>query len=199
MTEIAALVLAAGTASRYRAAGGAEPSKLVAIYRGEPLVRRAARVALQASATVVVVTGHAREAVETALEGLPLRFAHNPDYATGIASSLKTGVAALPASVDAALVLLGDMPDVPAEAIAQLVATFAANPRALAVAPVIEGRRGNPVLLGRGLFARVEKLTGDEGARRLLAGLAAGELVEIAFESQGVARDVDTPGDLASS
>ena len=196
MTEIAALVLAAGTASRYRAAGGAGPSKLVANYRGEPLVRRAARLALASARTVIVVTGHARADVEAALEGLPLKFAHNPEYETGIASSLKTGLAALPATVDAALVLLGDMPDVPADAVARLIEAFAANPQALAVAPLIEGRRGNPVLLSRALFPRVEKLTGDEGARRLLAGLSAGELVEIAFEAPGVARDVDTPGDL---
>ena len=196
MSEIAALVLAAGTASRYRAAGGAETSKLVANYHGEPLVRRAARLAVASARTVVVVTGHAREAVEAALEGLPLTVAHNQNYDTGIASSLKTGIAALPASVDAALVLLGDMPDVRAEAVSRLVDTFAASPSALAVAPLIDGRRGNPVLLSRALFARVDKLSGDEGARRLLAGLRADELIEILFESQGVARDIDTPSDL---
>ena len=94
------------------------------------------------------------------------------------------------------MVLLGDMPDVPTEAITRLVDAFAANPNALAVAPLIEGRRGNPVLLSRALFARVEQLAGDEGARRLLTGLSPDELIEIEFEAQGVARDIDTPGDL---
>src|SRR6185437_13977294 len=82
MAEIAAIVLAAGRASRYRAAGGAEPTKLVAEYRGQPLVRWAARAALASRARpVIVVTGHARAEVEAVLAGLDLRFVHNADFA----------------------------------------------------------------------------------------------------------------------
>src|SRR6202453_2804923 len=140
MTEISAIILAAGRSSRYLAGGGAEASKLVALYRGEPLVRRVARAALASSARpVVVVTGHARTDVEATLAGLPLVLAFNPDFASGLASSLRTGVAALPASAAGAVVLLGDMPDVEAAMIDRVVKAFLTSPNPLAAAPVHSG------------------------------------------------------------
>jgi molybdenum cofactor cytidylyltransferase len=199
MTEIAALLLAAGSASRYRAAGGPEPSKLVASYRGEPLARAAARAALGAGLAVTVVTGHAREAVEAALQGLPLSFVYNPDFATGLASSLKAGVRALRPETDGALVLLGDMPEVTPALLTRLVAAFAARSDALAVIPVHAGRRGNPVLLARALFGDIEALTGDEGARRLIQAADPGRVVELDVADAAVTLDIDTPADLAAT
>jgi molybdenum cofactor cytidylyltransferase len=197
MADVAAILLAAGRSSRYRAAGGAEVSKLVADYRGEPLVRAVARAALASrAAPIVVVTGHAREDVEAALAGLPLGFTHNPDFASGLASSLKAGVAALPPAAVGAVVLLGDMPAVAPAAIDRVVAAFLARPEALAVAPVVAGRRGNPVLLSRALFAEVARLEGDEGARRLLGAV---DVTEVRFDDAGVALDIDTPEDLATA
>jgi molybdenum cofactor cytidylyltransferase len=200
MTEIAAIILAAGRSSRYLAGGGAEASKLVALYRGEPLVRRVARAALASSARpVVVVTGHARTDVEATLAGLPLVLAFNPDFASGLASSLRTGVAALPASAAGAVVLLGDMPDVEAAMIDRMVEIFLTSAEALAAVPVHAGRRGNPVLLGRALFAAVARLEGDEGARRLLREAAPDRVAEVPFDDAAVALDIDTPDDLTAA
>jgi len=200
MADIAAVILAAGRSSRYLAGGGVEPSKLVAEYRGEPMVRRVARAALASRARpVLVVTGHARAAVEAALAGLPLAFAFNPDFASGLASSLKTGVAALPEAASGAVVLLGDMPDVEADAIDRVVEAFLARPDALAAAPVLAGRRGNPVLLGRALFAHVSRLEGDEGARRLLREAAPERVAEVQFDDAAVTLDIDTPEDLVAA
>ena len=200
MGEVAAVVLAAGRSSRYLAGGGAEASKLVAEYRGEPMVRRVARAALASCARpVVVVTGHARMDVEAALAGLPLAFAFNPDFGSGLASSLKTGVAALPEAALGAVVLLGDMPDVEAEMIDRIIEAFAAHPDASAAVPVHAGRRGNPVLLGRALFSAVARLEGDEGARRLLREAASGRVVEVPFDAAAVALDIDTSDDLAAA
>lgn len=197
MAEIAAIVLAAGSASRYRAAGGAEPTKLIAEYRGEPLVRWAARAALASRARpVVVVTGHARAEVEAALAGLDLRFAHNPDFAEGLATSLRRGIAALPASVAGAVVMLGDMPEASAATADALIAAFEAKPDSLAAVALYRGRRGNPVLLGRGLFAEVARLRGDEGARGLLQGLAPERIATVEVGEAGVTKDVDRPEDL---
>jgi molybdenum cofactor cytidylyltransferase len=197
MVDIAALVLAAGRASRYRAAGGAEPTKLVASYRGKPLVRWAAETALASRARpVVVVTGHARAEVETALAGLDVRLVHNPDFADGLSTSLRTGLAALDPQVAGAVILLGDMPDASAHVIDALIAAFAAAPGAQAAVPVFEGRRGNPALLGRDLFAEATALTGDEGARGLLQRLDPARLVAAPVRDAGVGRDIDTPGDL---
>jgi molybdenum cofactor cytidylyltransferase len=197
MSEIAAIVLAAGSASRYRAAGGLEPSKLVAPFHGEPLVRAAVKAALAAKLSGVVVTGHARDEVEAALAGLEITLAHNADFPSGLASSLKVGVAALPAGASGALVLLGDMPRVSPHVLSRLANAFAARPDALAVIPVFAGQRGNPVLLARALFAEVAKLQGDAGARRLLQAADAARVVEVEFGDEAVTLDVDTPEDLA--
>jgi len=61
---------------------------------------------------VIVVTGHERERVEAALKGLPVQFVHNPDFAVGLGGSVRTGIAAVPAAADGAIVCLGDMPQV---------------------------------------------------------------------------------------
>jgi molybdenum cofactor cytidylyltransferase len=140
--RIAAIILAAGHSTRM---GG--PNKLLAEIGGRPLVRIAVDEALASSAQpVIVVTGHQREKVEAALEGLKVQRVHNPDFAEGLSTSLKTGLAAVPDNVDGAIVCLGDMPQVDAALINQLIAAFGPVKGALAVVPVFDGRRGNPVL-----------------------------------------------------
>lgn len=198
MSSIAAIILAAGQASRFRAAAGeAGPAtKLVAQLDGKPLVRHVAQAALASrAAPVIVVTGHAEEVVRAALEGLPLTFTHNRAYASGLASSLQQGLASAPPDCDGALVMLGDMPLVSPQIIAQLIEAFDHNPTTKAVAPVREGQRGNPVLLSRALFPAVAALSGDVGARALLAA-AQGEIIEVAVASRAVTFDVDTPDAL---
>ena len=200
MIEVGAIVLAAGLSQRFRAAGGKGPSKLVALLGGEPLARRAVQAAILSRASpVVVVTGHARAEVEAALEGLPVVFSHNADFASGLASSLKAGVATLPAGVAGALVLLGDMPRIDASVLDRLIQAFDANPGALAVAPVHAGRRGNPALLSRALFTAITYLEGDEGARRLLREAGPGRVLEVAIEGEATSLDIDTPEDLAAA
>jgi len=200
MTRVGAIVLAAGQSSRFRAGGGSDRTKLVAKLDGEPIVRRIAEAALAAKARpVVVVTGYARESVEAALAGLGVGLAFNPNFASGLASSLKAGLAATPPDVAGALVLLGDMPQVGAPLIDALIDAFLMREGALAAVPSREGRRGNPVLLGRGLFEAAMRLTGDEGARQLIGALGANELIEVETPDTGVTFDIDTPEDLAAA
>ena len=195
--RVAAIVLAAGQGARFAAqAEGA--FKLLAPLRGEPLARHAVRAAIGSRARpVVVVTGHMRDRVMEALAGLTFTPAHNPAYATGLSSSLKAGLAALSdEEVDGALVLLADMPGVSAALLDELVAAFARDPSVEALIPVHDGRRGNPVLLGRALFSAIGQLAGDEGARRILA--AASRAVEVPVADDAVVLDIDTPDALAS-
>lgn len=200
MIRVAAVVLAAGRSSRFRAAGGAEETKLVAMLDGKPIVRLVVEAALTSRARpVVVVVGHARGALEAALAGLSLTFAFNPDYATGLSSSLRVGLAATPAEVHGALILLGDMPRVEARLIDGLIDAFEAQPNARAVAPAQDGRRGNPILIGRALFEQAKRLEGDEGARRILAALPKGDIIEVAAPNCDVSFDVDTPADLTTA
>jgi len=200
MVRIAAIVLAAGRSTRFSEAGGREATKLAAPLAGAPLARYAAEAALASKARpVVAVTGHARAAVEAALDGLSLRFVHNARFASGLASSLHTGVAALPEDVDGVVVLLADMPAVAPQLIDRLVAAFAERPDALAAAPIHEGRRGNPILLARALFPAVAELDGDVGARHLLDALPRDRLLEIAADGLDASLDVDTPQALEAA
>jgi molybdenum cofactor cytidylyltransferase len=200
MTDIAAIILAAGRSTRF-AARPDDATKLVGELCGKPLVRHAAEAALHSFARpVVVVTGHQRAAVEAALTGLDLTLAFNPDYAAGLSASLKRGVATLPATCAGAVILLGDMPLVSDALIDRLIGAYAqgcvAAPQTpLAAAPVRAGRRGNPVLIGRALFPAIAALDGDQGARCLLDRVIH-RIVLCAVEDDSALIDVDTQAAL---
>ena len=189
---VAAVVLAAGRSTRM---GG--PNKLVAEIGGKPLVRIAVEEALASKAKpVIVVTGHQREQVEAALAGLPVRLIHNPDFAQGLGTSVKTGIAAVPAEVDGAVICLGDMPQVDAALIDRLIAAFDPEKGALAVVPTVDGERGNPVLWSRRFFPDLMTIEGDVGARRLI-GRYGEAVVEVPVSGKAAFTDVDTPEALA--
>jgi molybdenum cofactor cytidylyltransferase len=187
--RVAAIILAAGRSSRMGSA-----NKLMAELDGKPLVAHAADAALGSRVErVVVVTGHEAERVRQALGRRKLEVVHNPDYASGIASSLAAGLAALKDSaVDGVLVLLGDMPRIAPTQLDRLISAF--NPlegRAICV-PTFNGKRGNPVLWGKRFFDAMTHLKGDVGARHLIA--ENGDLVaEVAMPDDAVLTDVDTP------
>jgi len=196
MPGVSALVLAAGRATRFSAGSStlvAESSKLLADLEGKPLVRHVVLAALGSRAAgVIVVTGHAAEGVRQALAGLDVRFVHNPDFAAGMASSLLAGLAALDPRASGALVLLGDMPCITSAIIDILIARFeAGGASADAVVPVFEGRQGNPVLLGRAVFPALRALTGDQGARRVLAEPGR-TVLSCPIEDAAIEADVDT-------
>jgi molybdenum cofactor cytidylyltransferase len=185
---VAAVVLAAGRSTRM---GG--PNKLIAEIGGKPLVRIAAEQALASRAKpVIVVTGHQRERVEAALAGLPVRLVHNPDFAEGLATSVRTGIAAVPVVADGAVICLGDMPQVDAELIDRLIAAFDPEKIALAVVPTFDGKRGNPVLWSRRFFPDLLALEGDMGARHLI-GRYGEAVVEVPVTGKAAFTDIDTP------
>ena len=167
------------------------PNKLLALFSGKPLIRRTAERALASKAAgVVVVTGHQRERVRSALAGLDVAFADNPDFADGLSTSLKAGVAALPAAAAGVLVVLVDMPCVSSADLDRLIEVFRKSGGKAVVRAAHEGRRGNPVLLPRSLFEAVARLEGDTGARHLVE--AEGQDVVDVEIGAGASVDVDT-------
>jgi molybdenum cofactor cytidylyltransferase len=190
--RIAAVVLAAGRSTRM-----GTTNKLLAEILGKPLVRIAAEAALASRAKpVIVVTGHQRERVEAALAGLPVRLVHNPDFATGLGSSLKAGIAAVPADADGVIVCLGDMPQVDAGLIDRLIAAFDPEKVALAVVPTFEGKRGNPVVWSRRFFRDLMTIEGDVGARNLIVRYGEA-VVEVPVTGKAALIDIDTPEALS--
>jgi molybdenum cofactor cytidylyltransferase len=192
--NVAAIVLAAGRSTRM---GG--PNKLLADLSGKKLVRIATEQALASKASeVIVVTGHQAELVEQALEGLKVKFVRNPDFAGGLASSVKSGIGAVSDKSDGAVICLGDMPLIDAELIDRLIEAFAPDRGNLIVVPVAEGRRGNPVLWSRRFFGELMTLDGDIGARHLIS--KHGETVaEVPVEGESAFLDIDTPQALETA
>jgi molybdenum cofactor cytidylyltransferase len=186
--RVAAIVLAAGRSSRM---GGA--NKLLTEIEGLPMVTRAVDVALASRARpVIVVVGHDAPRLRAAIGDRPVTLIENPAYASGMASSLKAGIVALPVDIDGALVCLADMPQVGPQTLDRLIAAF--NPlegRAICV-PSWDAKRGNPVLWAKSFFPEIASLAGDVGARHLIGQY--GELVaEVPMPDDGVLLDIDTP------
>jgi molybdenum cofactor cytidylyltransferase len=191
--RVAAIVLAAGRSTRM----GAE-NKLLADLGGTPMVRRVVETALASRARpVLVVTGHMAAEVAAALAGLDVTLVANPDYAMGLASSLKAGIRAIPEECNGALILLGDMPRIAPEHLGSLVGAFAAAPESIVV-PAHEGRQGNPVLWPRRCFSELAQLEGDAGAKRLI-GAHPEQVRQVEIGTLGIFADVDTPDDLAQT
>ena len=181
---IAGVVLAAGAGRRF---GGA---KQLAVVDGEPLVHRACRIALAAGLDpVLVVLGAHADAVAAALADLPVRTLVNPRADEGMGTSVACAAAALAADpvVTALAILLADQPDIPPDHVRALAA---------AAAPVAatrhSGTLGAPAAFARSMFPALAGLTGDQGARDLIASSA--DRAEIVLEHGG--RDIDTPADL---
>ena len=188
---VAAIVLAAGESRRM---GGT--NKLTLTVDGVPLVARVVDAALASRADpVVVVTGFDDDAVRRALAGRPVQVVHNPAYGEGMSTSLRCGLGAVPATTDGAVVCLADMPRLTAAVIDRLIGAFDPARGTAACVPAYRGRRGNPVLLSRDLFASAETIVGDRGARDVVA--AAGDAVAVVdWDDDSVVFDVDEPGDL---
>jgi molybdenum cofactor cytidylyltransferase len=193
LPRVHGLLLAAGQSRRM---GG--PNKLLARFDGEFLVRRAARELLAGGVSgVTVVTGHERGKIEAALAGIDVRFVHNPDFGSGLAGSLKVGLAAVPQRDAGALVALADMPGVTAADFRRLADAFAASGGGSIVRATDRGKRGNPVILPRPVFGLVAEVKGDTGARQIVeSGEAPVVDVEI---GEAASLDVDTPDRLQAA
>lgn len=190
---VAAVILAAGRSTRM-----APVNKLTADYQGAALVRHAAEAALASrAAEVVVVTGHDADAVRAALVGLEVRFVANPDYATGLASSVKAGVAAVGPHATGAVILLGDMPGVTSAVIDALIRAFEGAGGAKICQPSYDGKPGNPVLWPATLFGEFDELSGDVGAKPLLARHKA-DVLGVDVGTDAIHMDIDTPTDLGA-
>ncbi len=196
--RVAALVLAAGRSTRM---GG--PNKLLADANGEPLVVHAVKAALASQAVeIVVVLGHMEDQVRPTIEkAVPpksrLRFVTNPDFAEGLSTSVKTGIGALGANIDAAIVQLGDMPGVGAPLLDRLIAAFSPVEGRTICVPTVGGKRGNPVLWARRFFPEMAKLSGDSGAKHLI-GEHADLVCEVEMAGEAAITDIDTPEALAA-
>ncbi|HTE74040.1 MAG TPA: nucleotidyltransferase family protein [Actinomycetes bacterium] len=185
MTAVVGLVLAAGAGRRF---GG---PKAVVELAGERLVDRAVRVLADGGVSqAYVVSGSVALTVAGAV------VVENPDWESGMASSLRAGFDALPTEAMAALVLLVDHVGLTPAAVRR-VAGEVTGPASL-VAATYDGRLGHPVVLGRDWWPEVRATAaGDQGARAVLAA-HRDVLVQAECSDVASAADVDRPGDLTT-
>jgi molybdenum cofactor cytidylyltransferase len=192
-TCVVALVLAAGRSTRIGAA-----NKLLARINGRPLVRIVCETALGSQVErVLVVTGHQSETVRESLDGLDVEIVENREFATGLASSLRAGLGALPENTSAVVVLLADMPSIRAGDIDRLIAALDIGRGAQIVTATHNGKRGNPVVWPSRFFAELSAVSGDKGGRDLIARYAD-RVVGVELGSVAAA-DLDTRQQLAGA
>jgi molybdenum cofactor cytidylyltransferase len=182
------VVLAAGLSARLGT------NKLLLRLDSEPLVRRAARLALEAGLSpVIVVLGHEAEQVAAALDGLPVVSVVNPDFRAGMHRTLQHGIEQVPAECAAAVVLLADMPFVSAAMLAELVARFrsGAEPLVLSLYGEVQAP---PTLYARSLFPEIA--AAGEACGRQIVLAHRGEAAELRWPEAALA-DIDRPEDAA--
>jgi molybdenum cofactor cytidylyltransferase len=182
----AGIILAAGGASRF-----GQPKPLLE-WRGQPFVRRVTLTALEAGLKpVVIVTGNASDAVQNSVEDLPVQTVYNPEWQTGQSSSIKAGINALPPQSGATFFLMADQPQVTSEILSAQLDLYR---RTLApiVAPLIGGKRGNPVLFDQATFPALRSITGDSGGRQVFSQF---HVTWLEWNDVSLLLDVDTPED----
>jgi molybdenum cofactor cytidylyltransferase len=185
--NLAGLLLAAGGATRFGS------PKVLAPFHGQPLVRRGVQLLMpRCPAGVYVVVGASADGVRAALAPESVNFVENPDWASGLSTSLVRGVAALPAAAEAVLILLCDQPAITAADLDALIAAWQIEPELIAAAG-FRDRLGPPVIMPRFVWPQLAALRGDQGARSLLEWHAEHTAVPMPH----AAFDVDTPEDLA--
>jgi molybdenum cofactor cytidylyltransferase len=189
--RVAVVLLAAGRGSRF----GAEAPKTLARLGRRPLVTHAVAAATKSGLRPVVVVVGCQAPDVAAAAGVLAEVVENPAWEEGMSTSLRAGLATVIAdpTVTAVAVALADQPKIGSDAY-QRLATAHREGAQLAVA-TYGGRRGHPVLIVRPHFDEAMRMTGDEGARSLLA---AHDVVEVPCDGTGDAADVDTPADLAA-
>jgi molybdenum cofactor cytidylyltransferase len=143
---------------------------------------------------IIVVLGGSAEAIQEQVPLHNFRVVINELYQQGMATSLQAGVSAVDPASDAALIVLADQPFLRPDTIARLIDEYCAL-KPVAVVPMYDGVRGNPILLDRSLFPEIMELIGDAGCRSILSKHSE-NILKIPVEDIGILLDVDTQADL---
>ncbi|WP_306250661.1 nucleotidyltransferase family protein [Parvularcula sp. IMCC14364] len=200
MHDLAAIILAAGQSSRFGAA-----NKLLAPLNGRPLLAHSLDTVCKLGlGQIIVVSGHDHEAIAQIAQPYAVRVQHNPAYKTGMGSSIACGATALNPEVAGVFLCLGDMPYLTDTVFQAVVDQFTAHgnhgrkgsraPGSI-VRPVFEGRPGHPVLFPADVFPALAGLTGELGARDIIAAEQS-RLLTINWPDHTVLADIDRPEDL---
>lgn len=187
--QIAVIIPAAGFSSRYTG-----DLKLLETLGDITVIEQVVRTARAAGFTeILVITGHGREKIEETMLVAGVRTVFNPEFGTGMGTSIAMGVKHAPDS-DGYLIWPGDMPGIMPRSIRALIDSSATGS---IVVPVFERRRGHPVLFSDAFFSELSRLGSDEGARCILEANPSC-IVEVDVDDPGIHLDIDTKENMAT-
>jgi molybdenum cofactor cytidylyltransferase len=187
--SVAAVVLAAGSSSRL-----GQPKQLAPIAGRPALAYTLDALRASAVGSIVLVLGHAADAVTASLDLTGVTVVRNEEYAEGQSTSVRAGIKALPDAVGAALMVVGDQPMLSPAVVDKIVGVFTETGGPFIV-PLYDGEWGNPVLLARATWPLLDGLKGDTGARPILRK-HMDMVLEVPVEGS-LLDDIDTPEDYA--
>lgn len=182
------MILAAGESRRMGEA------KLLLPFREKTIIETIIENVLKSKVDkVLIVLGSDKEKIEERIKNFPLEFAFNPDYRSGMLSSIQAGFKALPEDVQAVLIILGDQPSVSSRVVNKIIAAYKKTGKGI-VLPVYKKERGHPVLIDTKYRKEVEKLSPQTGLRQLVYN-RPDDILEVKVETSSVLRDIDDAED----
>jgi molybdenum cofactor cytidylyltransferase len=187
-TRVAAIVLAAGMSRRM-----GTPKQLLRLGGKSLLEHTLNNVRGSGVDEIVLVLGASADEVRRQLATDGLRVVVNPDFQQGMGTSLRTGLAAVSASIRGALIVLADQPFVRSSTLDQMIAYREKHAPQILI-PLYRGFRGNPVLLDRSVFPELMNLTGDIGCRAIF-GSHTESIHKLAVDDAGILLDIDSTQD----
>lgn len=187
-----AIILAAGSSRRM------QTQKLLLPYGGSTIIETViGNVQRSKADSTLVVLGADREQILKVIGDQPVDRCYNKDHAQGMLSSVVCGLRALPEDTRAAIICLGDQPDISAEIINRLIDAFHASPGGIII-PLHKNRRGHPLLVDMKYREEIEKLDPEKGLRSLMQRFPD-DVLEIEVQDRGILMDIDTPGDYVEA
>ncbi len=186
--EIWSIVLAAGKSTRM------QKQKLLLPYQGEPIIRKVANTAMHATnGNVLVVLGSHRDEIREQAGSGELKFCYNPNYESGMLSSVICGFNAVPDDALAVMLFLGDQPQIPVTVPFRIIEAWKSSRKGIVI-PTFTGKRGHPVLIETKYKNEIENLDPQTGLRGLMEKFKE-DIFEIECEAAEITRDIDTPAD----
>jgi molybdenum cofactor cytidylyltransferase len=184
------ILLAAGVSRRMNGI-----NKLLLPFKNKTVVQITIENLIQANiGKIIVVTGHQSEQVQTVLKGYPIQMVFNPNYATGMTGSIQTGLLNGEDDVDAYMIALSDMPFIQPKMYQLLAQQFdnqwVTNQKPLIVAPVLSGKRGNPMLFSNHFKPQLLAHDAPDGCKEIVMA-HSNDLLTVELATKGIFQDID--------
>ena len=189
---ISAILLAAGESKRM-----VDENKLIKKYKSIPLIKHAVSNVLNSPIDeLIIVLGYQKKSIEKIIgENKKIKFIANPNFESGIASSIKKGLDSLSKETEAFFICLGDMPNVNKEIYNQLINASFSNKDKEIFVPYYQERQANPILFSKKMKDEIQKIEGDFGAKKIIADNEK-KVFKLSTQDKGVITDFNNINDF---